>query len=161
MATVKILLPLPIGLASSIIGVIGQAWPDACLDTTAPRDQLWLSVPDDEPGDVDRQPLPSNRAILESIRDEDGTMVVKSAEDGFRLIAGFVAETLRLADEENDDPGLPDGVNYLHAPIVFQGHRYSLIVAKGDRDPDTLRREAEARADRAEAELAMMRRREQ
>lgn len=155
MATIRIKLPISLGLSGALLNVIGRAWPESSVDFSAVPGEMCINVPD-APPDLDavsaQDAVEASEAELRAIKDEAGeSMVSVSSDMMFARVAAFVAETLVLADDENRAQ-LPDGVNYITSNVDYNGNRFVLTVSRNGRDPDSLRRKAEAELARLKAE---------
>lgn len=157
---VRIGMPLPFTLASSLLRLVGEAWPGALLASAEPDgdhrrrapDEMVMLVPDKPARRV------TKKALAELVSDpaDDDAVVTEANADHVALagpamdeISQFLVPLLQRAFEEN-----PGAMNYLEQRVVDRtpgGYEtYVVTAAKASgQTPDQLRRAAEADADAA------------
>lgn len=158
-------LPLPLDVSSTLLNVIGTAYPGAMIDTTVPADNLgrevmrlripnadrYADAPSRERIGAARKVVESeNEGILASVREG----IAVATPDAVKHQVGLLASRL-FADN-------PAAVNYVQMEMQVGDpdtrERFVLTVQRADaKSPHQLRVEAEARVAELENEIRRLR----
>lgn len=169
---ISIAYPISLAISGTLIQAIGTVWPDAVIDTTTPH-HLTLRVPRDHDPRVSKKALGKVRSehrqrakeavdFMDDVSVErfDGeTLTMTTPEDAMRNLAEWGLIGLTAA---------PEAVNYIEQMATLSAavkghdgkmHRTLAIAACWSREqtPHALRKEAERRAEAAEAEVDRLR----
>ncbi len=161
---VRIGLPLPIDVASSIGNAVDAMYPGTSIDTTAPRDTLTLLLPEGS-----RRPKRLSKKALAALKQDQPEEAEDVLFDGFgsdeegvtaRVLAPQEATAHLAVLVRAMFRGQPEGTNYLEAEVSDRadGTRYVVIGCRSpERTPNALRQQAEQRATAAEQERDALR----
>lgn len=154
---IKVQLPLPMDVASSIMNAFGHLWPNGGIDTTASNHgYLTMRIPHDDRCRTKRvaTKIRADKTYLESaieaeVRgfDKDGSLRATATE----YIARSIGAAARAMFEDN-----PEAVNYMEMTVhnPESGNSYVITAAKSDgQTPSALYKKSLERIAELEAQL--------
>lgn len=151
---VRIRLPLPGSVATTLVRLIDSAWPGAVLAASDARwgdEEMVVLVPADAAPRKSRwwrRVRAQAPALFDGELSEVGPDTIGFSGDATEYLVGVLAPIVRAAFEQNTA-----AINYLEMPVVDQtnGARYLLTIARSaHQTPHELRTQAEVRARAAE-----------